>query len=497
MKPMVVCMGLALVLLITPRVAHAQGCSSIGSSIAYAPGSSPLDQTMKDAFNRCQQVSQYDSCDSIAEQLAKTVADNVATAATQVVGTVSGGPSCFAEAKGKAESSVGQAYASALNQGGCKSGTSVSTATTKAATDAVVRAVSDCTAVLNQGTGGTATCQQSNIASGGAGAMGAYFSKCEPAAPAPAAVNPFLTPTAAAAAAAAAEKKVATDYTALPQPVRYEELQREVMMSLKPDLFEGLRFDITKPLNQNFALSHSVFMGNQDVPTAGAQVVKMAIGTYEFGANLVTNKGNLLLGRINSDGRLTGRIKYDLTDWAAAKAQFQMAQEKGMSQAMFDCDLKGKDWNGQLKYGTSNFYGANYFQSITPQIAVGGEVFYLAEQRRSGFGLAARRQADKSVATLQIANTGLISLSYVQKVSEKVSLASDFMYNVNSREATATFGYDYILRQCRLRGRIDSDGKIAAFLEERVNVGVNFILSAEIDHTKNDYKFGFGMAIGE
>lgn len=100
---------------------------------------------------------------------------------------------------------------------------------------------------------------------------------------------------------------------ALPQPVRYEELQREVMsecrpagwgwacvgcvlrrralrlpallgpgggwvptgcvlpsssthrcaqltlataVSLKPDLFEGMRFDITKPLNHNFALSH-------------------------------------------------------------------------------------------------------------------------------------------------------------------------------------------------------------------------------------------------
>ena len=25
---------------------------------------------------------------------------------------------------------------------------------------------------------------------------------------------------------------------------------------LKPELFEGLRFDFTKPLNQNFALSH-------------------------------------------------------------------------------------------------------------------------------------------------------------------------------------------------------------------------------------------------
>ena len=74
------------------------------------------------------------------------------------------------------------------------------------------------------------------------------------------------------------------DYMSLPPPVRYEELQREVMsespalhqfaackscctpntdadgsspaVSLKPDLFEGLRFEFSKPLNQNFAFTH-------------------------------------------------------------------------------------------------------------------------------------------------------------------------------------------------------------------------------------------------
>jgi mitochondrial import receptor subunit TOM40 len=42
----------------------------------------------------------------------------------------------------------------------------------------------------------------------------------------------------------------------------------------------------------------------------------------------------------------------------------------------------------------------------------------------------------------------------------QVSLASEFLWNWNSREANAAFGYDYILRQCRLRGRIDTDGKV-------------------------------------
>ena len=34
--------------------------------------------------------------------------------------------------------------------------------------------------------------------------------------------------------------------------------------------------------------------------------------------------------------------------------------------------------------------------------------------------------------------------------------------------------------QCRLRGRIDSNGSVAAYLEERLNLGVNFLLSAEV-----------------
>ena len=41
-----------------------------------------------------------------------------------------------------------------------------------------------------------------------------------------------------------------TDFLELPQPVRYEELQKECLMSLRPETFEGMRFDFTKPLNQ-------------------------------------------------------------------------------------------------------------------------------------------------------------------------------------------------------------------------------------------------------
>jgi mitochondrial import receptor subunit TOM40 len=290
------------------------------------------------------------------------------------------------------------------------------------------------------------------------------------------------------------EKKV--DYLNLPCPVPFEEIQREALMSLKPELFEGLRFDFTKGLNQKFSLSHSVFMGSMEVPSQSTDTIKVPTSHYEFGANFLDPR-LMLVGRVLTDGRLNARVKCDLTDDLTLKINAQLTNEPHFSQGMFNFDYKGKDYRSQFQIGNNAFYGANYIQSITPNLSMGSEIFWLGHQRKSGIGFAARYNTDKMVATGQVASTGIVALSYVQKVSEKVSLAADFMYNHMTRDVTSSFGYDYILRQCRLRGKIDSNGVVAAYLEERLNMGVNFVLSAELDHPKKNYKFGFGLTVGE
>ncbi|PKU64064.1 mitochondrial import receptor subunit TOM40-1 [Dendrobium catenatum] len=289
-------------------------------------------------------------------------------------------------------------------------------------------------------------------------------------------------------------KKV--DFRNLPCPLPFEEIQREALMSLKPELFEGLRFDFTKGLNQKFSLSHSVFMGSMEVPSQSTDTIKVPTAHYEFGANFLDPK-LMLVGRVLTDGRLNARVKCDLTDNLTLKVNAQLTNEPHFSQGMFNFDYKGSDFRTQFQIGNNAFYGGNYIQSVTPNLSLGGEVFWLGHQRKSGIGFAARYNTDKMVATGQVASTGVVALSYVQKVSEKVSFASDLMYNQMTRDVTASFGYDYILRQCRLRGKIDSNGVVSSFLEERLNMGVNFILSAEVDHRKKDYKFGFGMTVGE
>ncbi|CAN8270312.1 unnamed protein product [Cochlearia groenlandica] len=290
-----------------------------------------------------------------------------------------------------------------------------------------------------------------------------------------------------------ADEKV--DYSNLPCPVPYEELHREALMSLKAENFEGLRFDFTKALNQKFMLSHSVMMGPTEVPSQSAETIKIPTAHYEFGANYFDPK-LMLIGRVMTDGRLNARVKADLTDKLVVKANAQLTNEQHMSQAMFNFDYMGRDYRAQLQLGNNALVGATYIQSVTPRLSLGGEIFWAGVPRKSGIGYAARYETDKMVASAQVASTGAVVMNYVQKISEKVSLATEFMYNYFSRDVTASVGYDYILRQSRVRGKIDSNGVASALLEERLSMGLNFLLSAELDHKKKDYKFGFGLTVG-
>jgi mitochondrial import receptor subunit TOM40 len=135
------------------------------------------------------------------------------------------------------------------------------------------------------------------------------------------------------------------DWLNLPCPVKYEEIQRENIMSLKPELFEGLRFDFTKPLNQRFSLSHSLFMGSVEVPSQGAQIIKVPAAHYEFGANLIDQRMTMLIGRILTDGRMSARVKYDVTDRFSIKVNAQITNEPHFSQGMFHFDYRVGDFD--------------------------------------------------------------------------------------------------------------------------------------------------------
>ena len=310
----------------------------------------------------------------------------------------------------------------------------------------------------------------------------------------------------------------------LPNPGKLEELKKEAQSVLSPDVFEGARFEFNKTLTQKFALLHNVTLASG------------APGTYEFGANF-GDEAVLLASRIDLAGRLNGRLNASLTDNWLLRLQAQV-QPEGGNTFKADADYKGGDFSaGGYFIGGSNILGFSYLQSLTAGLAVGLEGFYHPFNSKVRGGAGAMRYVwgagGQNVATAKVGTfgNGMSEIAYQRKVqptplargprhsaqtitcpgcslppalilshdlmqvSEKVALATEMQYYHN-QFCQFGLGYQFNLRSSCFKGLIQSDTTCTAVLEERVQPGINLILSAQLNHKKNDYKFGVGLTIG-
>lgn len=274
----------------------------------------------------------------------------------------------------------------------------------------------------------------------------------------------------------------------LPNPGSLEQLKKEAQGIMSPDVFDGARFEFNKTLSPKFALNHNVFLGSANMPPS-----------YEFGANFGDERV-LLVSRVDMAGRLNGRLNFQFGESAFARLQAQASPEApgALTSLKADLDYKGSSFCAGATYMGGGLLGANYMQSVTRNLALGGEGFYHATKQITGGAVAGRcvwGPKSEHVATAKAGSFGNVELSYQRKVSEKVGLATEMQYYHN-QFCTFGLGYEFRLRSATFKGLIQSDTTCSAVLEERINSYSTLLLSGQLNHKKKDYKFGFGMSVG-
>mmetsp|Transcript_9428 Transcript_9428/g.27526 ORF Transcript_9428/g.27526 Transcript_9428/m.27526 type:complete len:282 (-) Transcript_9428:510-1355(-) len=271
----------------------------------------------------------------------------------------------------------------------------------------------------------------------------------------------------------------------LPNPGKMEELQKEAKAILSLDLFDGARFEINKGLNNNFAVTHNVWMGSSQMPPS-----------YELGANVGSEK-MLLASRVDHNGRLTGRYQHQLTPSIALRGIASTSPDRNQDNLQLDVDVKGSHSFTGLRYMSGGVVQGTYMQSVSPSIALGSELMYHHGRMITGLQGALKYGATPDrVFTAKAGTFGNLELTYAHKVNEKVGFATEVQYYHN-QVCSFGIGGEFKLRQATYKGLVTSDCTISATLEEKVVPGVaNFILSGQINHKKKDYKFGFGLALG-
>jgi mitochondrial import receptor subunit TOM40 len=179
-------------------------------------------------------------------------------------------------------------------------------------------------------------------------------------------------------------------------------------------------------------------------------------------------------------------------------------------------DYQGQDFSLNFKAinpspldGTGIYVGS-YLQSVTPRLALGFETVHqrvgpgMAESMTSYLlrwtsppsptpavstsGSVAPGSLDtgKWIATAHLQAPGILQATYWQRLSEKVDVGADLQMIIapGRRDAIATVGAKWDLRMSTMRAQVDSNGKIAALLEQRFAPTFAFLVGGEIDHVK-------------
>ncbi|AOA64561.1 TOM (translocase of outer membrane) complex component [Komagataella phaffii CBS 7435] len=300
----------------------------------------------------------------------------------------------------------------------------------------------------------------------------------------------------------------------LVNPGVFENLTKEVSRDvfLNQYFFTGLRADLNKAfiMNPVFQISHALSIGSEQIPP------------YAFSA-LYANDNLFLQGNLDNNFSLSGRLHYGWDKHNITKATLQIVKDQP-TMAQLEQDYQGNDFSFNFKALNPSILDGRFtgvavgslLQALTPKLAVGLESVYSVQHpsypAEAAVSYVARYNNTNWIATAQLQAQGSLSTSFWRKVTENVEAGIETNLQATMKpltdpimgapvgfqpviEGTTTLGAKYEFRQSVFRGQIDSQGKVACFLEKRILPTVSILFSGELNHFDNTSKLGLGLQL--
>ncbi|KAL7286479.1 hypothetical protein TKK_0019423 [Trichogramma kaykai] len=287
----------------------------------------------------------------------------------------------------------------------------------------------------------------------------------------------------------------------LPYPGTMEELHKKCK-DIFPTNFEGAKLMLNKALSSHFQISHTINMSS------------MMPSGYRFGATYVGTKQisqtetfPVLVGDIDPSGNLNANIIHQLTQRIRGKVATQVQRSK-FTAVQMTADYRGDSYSASVTLGNpdvlnnSGLMVLHYLQSVTSNLALGGELIY-----QQGPGIPGGYVSIASAAGRYTVGDSIISgtlglagchLCFYQKASPQLQVGAELEVNSRMQEAIGTIAYQVDLPKADLvfRGSIDSNWCIGAVLEKRLlPLPLTFALSGMLNQSKNQFRLGCGLII--
>uniref|UniRef100_A0A672K0P1 Mitochondrial import receptor subunit TOM40 homolog n=1 Tax=Sinocyclocheilus grahami TaxID=75366 RepID=A0A672K0P1_SINGR len=213
----------------------------------------------------------------------------------------------------------------------------------------------------------------------------------------------------------------------------------------------------------------------------------------------------VMVGDMDNTGSLNAQIIHQITDRVRSKFAFQTQQQKFVNW-QGDAEFKGEDFTAAVTFGNpdvlvgSGIVVAHYLQSVTPSLALGGELVYHRRPGEEGtvMSLAGRYTGSNFIATLTLGGAGAHG-SYYHKANDQLQLGVEFEASTRMQDTSVSFGYQLDVPKADLvfKGSLDSNWVVGATLEKKLQpLPLSLALSAFLNHRKSKFQCGFGITIG-
>ena len=264
------------------------------------------------------------------------------------------------------------------------------------------------------------------------------------------------------------------------------------------------------------AVVHSFWLGTQMIPDGRKR-------TYTW-LTQVADESSLFMARLDPERQsVDGRIhKAFLGGLIMTKIQMGVSPEGQSDQLLAEADINGMTWSANVKYGSvagGLMYGMNYFQAITPNLSMGGEGLYIGVNNNlaasyalrysipaAGDDLPTRKMPgmpspelpSSTIAASFSPNQGL-TLNYKRIVTpQRVTLGAELNANPMTLESAVVLGAEFAWSRSKLNVTLDGNGKMQSLLETKLGKEPGqpkLSLSAELDHLRDEMRFGYGLSI--
>uniref|UniRef100_A0A2I3HVY7 Translocase of outer mitochondrial membrane 40 n=1 Tax=Nomascus leucogenys TaxID=61853 RepID=A0A2I3HVY7_NOMLE len=264
---------------------------------------------------------------------------------------------------------------------------------------------------------------------------------------------------------------------------------------LFPIQMEGVKLTVNKGLSNHFQVNHTVALS-----TIGES-------NYHFGVTYVGTKQlspteafPVLVGDMDNSGSLNAQVIHQLGPGLRSRMAIQTQQSKFVNwQVDGEYSAVITLGNPDILVG-SGILVAHYPHSITPCLALGGELVYHRRPGEKGtvMSLAGKYTLNNWLATVTLGQAGMHA-TYYHKASDQLQVGVEFEASTRMQDTSVSFGYQLDMPKANLlfKGSVDSNWIVGATLEKKLPpLPLTLALGAFLNHNKNKFQCGFGLTIG-